>query len=95
MLVERNYPAPNEKEKKKILAHLWNESVVLINTVAPINGQTAQTHMLPTTPEKPFETNVKETVAIKTLKKYERECELMYAKFGDECMDVQGRFETR
>ena len=88
--------ADSPEKKAQVIDKLWEESVVPINEVAPTNGKVAKTHIVIATPEKPFERNVKGTVARKaTLRLYEAETESVYQHYGDRSMDVKGRFERK
>ena len=79
--------------KAQTIDKLWRESISPINEEAPKNGQVAKTHIVIATAEKPFERNVKGTVARKpTLKKYDSETEDVYRQYGDHTMDVTERF---
>jgi acyl-CoA synthetase (AMP-forming)/AMP-acid ligase II len=80
-------------QKQELLAKLWTESVEPVNTVAPRNGQIARTHIVVATVEKPFEKNVKGTVARKaTLKNFEAETESVYRWHGDQAMNITERY---
>lgn len=94
LLLELYEPRVDGALSSATLDKIWSESVIQINEIAPTNGQISKTHIIFATSEKPFERNVKGTVARKaTLRKYESEIESIYQRFGDQSVALNERFD--
>lgn len=94
LLLETYQPQLNEAALTTTLDKIWEESVVPINQIAPTNGKVAKTHIIIATIEKPFERNVKGSVARKaTIRMYESEIEAVYRQYGDEAVGLNQRFD--
>ena len=76
--------ANSPSKKTAVVDSLWEESISPVNTEVPRHGQIAKTHIVVGIFKKPFERNVKGTVARKaSLRKYEAEIEEVYREYGD------------
>lgn len=85
------YPESGENESE-IIERIWKESVMPINSLGPTNARVERTHIVLAWPHKPFERNVKGTVARKaTLRKYHPEIESIYERHGDRTVKVDAR----